>query len=256
MNATVDNNNSLPHKAAEPCRARPEFKKQTPGAIRPARLIIVKWEAAPLCHPRIRTAKPPGPNCRASEATQREGPEVQPAGSLPHLRPLIRIFGIYEHDLNRDRARLLEKELAHRLGQCFSFLVSWWKLKSLWHPKMLQVAADHVDHADIILFSLRSGAQLPRTVTKWIEKSLLKSATRRVSLLALLETGGTIVPRLSPAKICVKQLSSKAGVDCLCYSESMPLNGKEAHGDNAINSDVFVSRDSRHGHSTLSRLGR
>jgi hypothetical protein len=42
-------------------------------------------------------------------------------------------------------------------------------------------------------------------------------------LLALLETGGMIVPQLSSAEIYLSRLASKAGVDCLCYSDSIPL---------------------------------
>lgn len=140
-------------------------------------------------------------------------------------KPVIRIFTVYEHDLNRNRAQLMQEELTRRLGHSFSFSVSWWKLKSLWHPKMLQLAADAVAQADIMLFALLSGGELPQTLTKWLEKTLQHSAPHRVSLLALLETGGMIVPRLSSAEICLSRLARQAGLDCLCYSDSIPLTG-------------------------------
>jgi hypothetical protein len=138
-------------------------------------------------------------------------------------KPVIRIVAVYEQDLNRDRAQLMQEELTRRLGHSFNFSVSWWKLKSLWHPKMLRVAADAVAHADIMLFALLSGGELPQTLTKWIEERLLHNKTHRVSLLALLETGGMIVPRLSSAEICLSRLARQAGLDCLCYSDSIPL---------------------------------
>jgi len=138
-------------------------------------------------------------------------------------KPVIRIFTVYEHDLNRNRAQLMQEELTRRLGHSFNFSVSWWQLKSLWHPKMLRVAADAVAKADIMLFALLSGGKLPQTLTKWIEKRLLHNTPHRVSLLALLETGGMIVPRLSSAEIYLSRLASEAGVDCLCYSDSIPL---------------------------------
>jgi len=138
-------------------------------------------------------------------------------------KPVIRIFAVYEHDLNRNRAQLMQEELTRRLGRSFSFSVSWWSLKSFWHPKMRQVAADVIAKADIILFALLSGRKLPQTLTEWLEQQLLHKPTHRVSLLALLETGGMIVPRLSSAEIYLSHLASQAGVDCLCYSDGIPL---------------------------------
>jgi hypothetical protein len=143
--------------------------------------------------------------------------------SLEMRKPVINIFTVYEHNLNRNRAQLMQQELTRRLGRSFNFSVSWWKLKSLWHPKMLEVAADVVAQADIMLFALLSGKELPQMLTDWIEKQLLHNTTHRVSLLALLETGGMIVPRLSSAEIYLSRLASEAGVDCLCYSDGIPL---------------------------------
>ena len=120
----------------------------------------------------------------------------------------------------------MQEELTRRLGRSFNFSVSWWRLKSFWHPKMRQVAADAIAEADIILFALLSGGELPQALTKWIEERLRHKTTHRVTLLALLETGGMIVPRLSSAEIYLSHLASKAGVDCLCYSDSIPLTRK------------------------------
>jgi hypothetical protein len=138
-------------------------------------------------------------------------------------KPVIRIFAVYEHDLNRNRAQLMQEELTRRLGRSFNFSVSWWRLKSFWHPKMRKVAADAIAKADIILFALLSGRELPQTLIKWIKQQLLHKPTHRVSLLALLETGGMIVPRLSSAEVYLSHLASEVGVDCLCYSDGIPL---------------------------------
>ncbi len=138
-------------------------------------------------------------------------------------KPVIRIFTIYEHDLNRNRAQLMQEELTRRLGHSFNFSISWWKLKSIWHPKMLRMAADAIAQADILLFALLSGGELPQALTEWIEGRLLHKTTHRVALLALLETGGMIVPRLSAAEVYLSRLASQSGVDCLCYSDSIPL---------------------------------
>ncbi len=138
-------------------------------------------------------------------------------------KPVIRIFAVYQHDLNRNRAQLMQEELTRRLGRSFNFSVSWLRFKSFWHPKMRQVVADAIAQADIILFALLSGGELPQALTKWIEERLIHNASHRVSLLALLETGGMIVRRLSAAEIYLSHLASEIGVDCLCYSDGIPL---------------------------------
>ena len=95
----------------------------------------------------------------------------------------------------------MQEELTRRLDRSFNFSVSWWRLESFWHPKLRQVAADAIAKADIVLFALLSGGELPQALTRWIEERLLHKTTHRVTLLALLETGGMIVPRLSSAEI-------------------------------------------------------
>ncbi len=138
-------------------------------------------------------------------------------------KPVVKMFTVYEQDLNRNRAQLVQEELTRRLGHSFNFSVSWWRLKPFWHPKMRQVAADAIAEADIVLFALFSGTELPQALTRWIEERLLHKTSHRVTLLALLETGGMIVPRLSSTEIYLSHLASKAGVDCLCYSDGIPL---------------------------------
>jgi hypothetical protein len=57
--------------------------------------------------------------------------ERQSADSRPLRRPIIKIFIVYESDLNRDRAQFMGEELTRRLGQSFAFTSSWWSLESL-----------------------------------------------------------------------------------------------------------------------------
>ena len=149
--------------------------------------------------------------------------ERQPSVSGPMHRPIINIFIVYESNLNRDRAQFMREELSRRLGQSFTFLVSWWSLEALGHPEVGRAAACSVAEADIICFSLLSGGDLPKNVTRWIEKGLFERKTGNLCLLALVETGGITVPRLSPAEIYLSHLSSSAGVDCLCYSDGIPI---------------------------------
>ncbi|HEY3913532.1 MAG TPA: hypothetical protein VGN61_03515 [Verrucomicrobiae bacterium] len=160
-----------------------------------------------------------------SEDAHDEAPDakVSPRASrsFPTRRSTVRILIVYEDDLNRDRARQMQEELIQRLGRSFGFSVSWWRLKSLWHPKMLRMATDDATKTDIIMFSLRSGGELPQAIKKWIN-SVIDNSRRRVSLLALLETGGAIALRVSRTEIFLNHLSSRVGVDSLCYSDGPP----------------------------------
>ena len=102
-------------------------------------------------------------------------------GCFPQIqKPVIRIFTVYEHGLNRDRARLMQEQLIRRLGHSFNFSVSWWSLKSFWHPKTPRMAAEAIAQADILLFALLSGGELPQALTQWIEQQLLHKPTHRV----------------------------------------------------------------------------
>jgi hypothetical protein len=116
-------------------------------------------------------------------------------------KPAVKIFVVYDSDLSRDRVRQTQEELGRRLGCSFTFSISAWKLKSLWHPKMLRMATEAAINAEIILFSLFSGGDLPHAVKNWLEKGLINTPAHRVCLLALLETGSTLMPQLSPAEV-------------------------------------------------------
>ena len=100
----------------------------------------------------------------------------------------------------------MQEQLIRRLGHSFNFSVSWWSLKSFWHPKTPRMAAEAIAQADIILFALLSGGELPQALTQWIEQQLLHKTAHRVTLLALLETGGMILPRLSSGRGLSKPL--------------------------------------------------
>ena len=146
---------------------------------------------------------------------------VSPPRSLRTRKSTLRILIVYEDNLYRDRARQMQEELIRRLGRSLDFSVSWWKLKFLGHPKMLQMATDDATKTDIIMFSLRSGGELPQAIKKWIN-SVIDNSRRRVSLLALLETDGAIAPQVSRTEIFLNHLSSRVGVDSLCYSDGLP----------------------------------
>ena len=150
-------------------------------------------------------------------------PGFQPLVSGPKRLPVVKLFIIYESGLNRDRAQLMQEELLRRLGQSLAFSISWWSLESLECSETRKSAARSIGETDIICFSLLSGGEVPEYVTTWLDKELLQRKTPKLCLVALVETGGIKAPRLSRAEVYLSQLSLAAGVDCLCYSDSIPI---------------------------------
>lgn len=147
-------------------------------------------------------------------------------------QPVINIFIVYENDLNRERACRMESEICRRLGQSFAFSVSWSSLQSLASAEQPEGAARLMASADIICFSLPGGGEIPPRVAASLESVLLGRKSPRLCLLALVETGGLTAPRLSRSEVYLSQLSLAAGVDCLCYSDSIPM-ARSSHGKNA-----------------------
>ena len=146
------------------------------------------------------------------------------SAAVSRPKPAIRIFVAYDSQFSRDRAAQIKEELSRRLGRSFAFSISSWKFKSLWHPKMLRMATAAAVNAEIIVFSLLAGGDMPQAVKNWLETGLVNTPGKRVCLLALLETGGALRPRSSPAEGYLSNLSSKMGVDYLCYSDSIPMS--------------------------------
>ena len=107
-------------------------------------------------------------------------------------------------------ARQMQEELIQRLGRSFDFfgfVVEAQVFAGI--PIMLRMATDDATKTDIIMFSLGDqGGELPQAVKKWIN-SVIDNSRRRVSLLALLETGGAIAPQVSRTEIFLNHLFLK-----------------------------------------------
>jgi hypothetical protein len=237
MIATLETHDALRRngmKCSVPCCDRPGIDPQgattpTPQIFKIVRRIIVDWPVNPPFHPAIQSVAKV--KCRAPHAAPKAGragvanafAESQSSVSGPGPQSFVKVSIVYESDLNFDRAQRMQEELAQRLGQSFVFLVSRWSLKSLERSEIRKVAARSIAEADIICFSLLAGGEIPQHVTKWLEKGLLRRKTPKRCLLALVETGGMLEPRLSRAEVYLSQLSVAAGVDCLCHSDSIPI---------------------------------
>src|SRR3954447_3242964 len=99
-------------------------------------------------------------------------------------------------------ANQLCRSLEQEFGGNLNFEFGWWAFDRLADSKELQAAAEHASEADLILFSVHAGNELPRSVQEWIEAGL---ARRR-------KTGGAVAVLTGPA-----QASTGGGWPIDCY---------------------------------------
>ncbi len=171
--------------------------------------------------------------------------------SFPNLRPTIKILVVYELEINRQRAESMQLEFSRRMEKSFTFSVSWWRLDSLRRSETRKAAANFVATADVICFSLLSGRELSQSVTGWIEKILLGGNSHKPALFTLVESGGIRVPQLSRAEVYLSRLSAVAGVDCLCYSDSIPITRttRRTKQDSALRKNARLAMTGPHADS-------
>src|SRR4051794_7290746 len=89
-------------------------------------------------------------------------------------------------ELANQLCRAMEREFGGDLG----FEFGWWTFDRLADSKELHAAAEDAAEADLILFSVHAGNELPRPVQEWIEAGL---ARRR-------KTGGAVAILIGPAQ--------------------------------------------------------
>ncbi|MCI0352199.1 MAG: hypothetical protein L0Z53_22495, partial [Acidobacteriales bacterium] len=130
-------------------------------------------------------------------------------------RPSITVLVVYEDDASRERAMRAEAQLAQNLSSSVNVRFSWWKLKLFFHPRIMQLATEALRKADIVLFAISVGGELPLVARAWIEAELGNRDCHQCGLLALLETGAGGLPRPSPAELFLSDVARNAGLDFL-----------------------------------------
>src|SRR5438094_4221043 len=91
-------------------------------------------------------------------------------------------------------AKELHDQLCVALGSNIAFVPEVWTFRALQNPQLQEFAAREISEADMILFSTRGDADLPRWLKSWLE-TRLSPAARPKALVALFD------PAKSPPQI-------------------------------------------------------
>ncbi|MCI0745484.1 MAG: hypothetical protein L0Y58_08775 [Verrucomicrobia subdivision 3 bacterium] len=130
-------------------------------------------------------------------------------------RPSVTVLVVYQDDTSRERAMCADAHLVQSLGESIDLRFSWWKLRSFFHPRIIQLATEALRKADIVLFSISLGGELPLVVRAWIEAELTDRDCYQCGLLALLETGAGTPQQLSSARLFLSEVARNAGLEFL-----------------------------------------
>lgn len=127
----------------------------------------------------------------------------------------IHMMVFYEEAVTRDRAQCACSRLMKRLADFACLECSLWKLKFCSDDGIAKMASRTAAQADIILFSLLHGTDLPAGIKGWIEHDMLRSEGTRMKLVALVEIGNA--GPSEPSAVCqyLRETTRKARVSFL-----------------------------------------
>lgn len=145
----------------------------------------------------------------------------------------MNILALYEDDLTRDRARHVEAHLCSRLDGSINVRFSWSSLKLWFFPEIMQLATNALKKSDIVLFSIRTGGNLPLAVKSWIAKELAWHNGHQCSLLALVEikTDAGCFRRPSPACSFLSAVARGCGMDFISQTTETGENIRQFAGN-------------------------
>lgn len=147
------------------------------------------------------------------------------------LTPTIEIVIIYDDERTRARALRAQAHLMQEFGSSLRLHFSSFSFKSLWHPKMMRMATKAAIEADIIIFSVLLGRDLPQLVKSWIEEWATVSNRVRPTALALLETASPVAPRTSVARFVLGETARRCGMDFVASSSDEDRESSDALRD-------------------------
>jgi hypothetical protein len=124
---------------------------------------------------------------------------------------------IYENTVFRDRA----VQFCERLGEGRKFSMvemDWWSFPLLSQPVAAGDAADKAAGADVVVFAMGAGGDLPDEIKLWIEKWLNKRGEREGALVGLLNHEDLPYRTASFREIYLRHAARRAGMDYLSHS--------------------------------------
>jgi hypothetical protein len=129
---------------------------------------------------------------------------------------------IYETPAVREQAvRFCERLAAEQKSGALE--MNWWSFQLLSHPAMRTDAVVKAAAADVVVFAMHAGGDLPEEIKLWIEHWLNKRGEREGALVGLMKPEEP-AEMASFREIYLRHAARRAGMDYL--SHSSPTVGK------------------------------
>jgi hypothetical protein len=133
------------------------------------------------------------------------------------LRAPKSVVVIYEDASIRERAvhfceGLVEEQQSPELN------VDWWPFELLSDTSTAHSAVEKAAGADIMVFAMETGGDLPDEIKLWIEKWLNKRGEREGAIVGLLEPEGGWHETVSFREIYLRHAARRAGMDYLSHA--------------------------------------
>ncbi len=129
----------------------------------------------------------------------------------------------FEDFRTQEAAQNLFARLQSQLDSSHEIRSTWWALDDLAIARKREVAAAAAASADMIIVSLRSGREIPATMTAWIESWLASKQERRSSLVALFHGPPASAHALKPAQAYLQSVAWLGRMDFFLHcSDSTP----------------------------------
>jgi hypothetical protein len=124
---------------------------------------------------------------------------------------------IYETPAIREHAVRFCERLARERDPGRISEIDWWSFRLLDHPPTSGDAARKAAEANVIIFAIDAGGDLPKTIKLWIENWLNRRGEREGALVGLLarEAPHDIAPF---REIYLRHIARRAGMDYLSHA--------------------------------------
>jgi hypothetical protein len=164
--------------------------------------------------------------------------------STSSSRRWLHVAVFYDDATSRDRAAQAEGRLISTLAPIVDLRFAWSSTKCLFHPGVLPLATHALRTADIILFSIATGANLSLPVRAWLETELSGRNGVSCALLALIEPPNPRREPPSPLHTFLRELAQQCGFDFLPGADqSLPARKLRPEQAAPLNPGMLAAMD-------------
>lgn len=134
----------------------------------------------------------------------------------------ISLAVLYEDSATHDHAESACNSLAACLRNGLAIKVSWWRLDSLVDPRIGWEATETAVAADMIVFAMHSGHDVPAVIRSWVESWADSRAEDFGAVVDLLDLSGPRDDWVAPRHHFIKQLAERAHMEYLAEGHFDP----------------------------------